>query len=239
MVSLKISALLVLLFLFSFFVWFQETGTSEESLLQLSISSPSEVTENSFFNINIEANSIPIDNVTVTFNKETNITDSQGIVGFQAPRILPQDNTTYTILAQKEGYTASSKNITILDIPQLYPIVENPAILEETMFVITVVDEQGNNVGNATITFEKKTYLTDSNGSVELLAPSTYKAEEVYVNVSKTGYIENTIQIIITPSPEIENIRGVLFFIYIFVGIAVVSLLLILIQYLKKRKINR
>lgn len=80
----------------------------------------------------IKSNNIPLDNVTVTFDGKTNRTDSSEMAGFVAPRVLPDGDNTYTIVALKEGYNATIVNITVVNVPQVLPNVSTLNIAEET-----------------------------------------------------------------------------------------------------------
>ena len=85
----------------------QTVSAEDESSMDISIIYPLHVNESFSFNVTIKSNNIPPDNVTVTFDGKTNRTDSFGVAGFVAPRVLPDGDNTYTIVALKEGYNAT------------------------------------------------------------------------------------------------------------------------------------
>lgn len=55
-------------------------------------------------------------NATVEFNNEIKLTDENGTAHFTAPQV--NENTTYTITADKVGYTGDTKPIIVENIPQ-------------------------------------------------------------------------------------------------------------------------
>jgi len=134
--------------------------TSSQTHPELLVLCPSEANEDSVFLVTIKSGTIFITNATVTFNGETTLTNATGKVTFQAPRVVPDVNNTFTITASKEGYNTMSCFITILNVPQLFPTIPSTYLTEYTTFVVTVVDEQGRPIKNATITYENKEYQT-------------------------------------------------------------------------------
>jgi len=96
----------------------------------LTIICSSKVEESYPFVVTIKSNNTTIANATVTFNGEENKTNNQGKVIFYAPRVLPNENNTYTITAIKEGYNSTTISIEIVNVPQLFPTVINSNIEE-------------------------------------------------------------------------------------------------------------
>lgn len=129
-IILVIGILTLLLFLSP-----QTVSAEDESSMGISIIYPLHVNESFSFNVTIKSNNIPLDNVTVTFDGKINRADSSGMAGFVAPRVLPDGDNTYTIVALKEGYNATVVNITVVNVPQVLPTVSTLNIAEETSFV--------------------------------------------------------------------------------------------------------
>jgi hypothetical protein len=212
---------------------------SATMLPALSILCPAEVDENDFFTVTITSNNTSLANATVTFNGETNLTNTVGIVTFQAPRVVFDENNSYPITASKEGYNTTTASITILNVPQLFSTVLSTYLTENTTFVVTVVDEQGRIIDNATITFEATEYTTDENGTVTLQTPLVRKSETYFINVTKNGYLPNSLPIVVSPRPTPQNILGFLIFIGICFIIVIASLVILISRHLKRRRINR
>lgn len=211
----------------------------DEILMDLVIDCPLQVNENFYFSILITSNNVFIDNVTVTFNDQTNITNSEGIVGFIAPRVLPDENKTYTIIASKEGYNTTTCQITVLDYPQVFPIVSISNILEKTMFIVTIIDDERRVVNDAKVIFNGREYLSSGTGTVTLTAPAVNKSQMFNISVSKQGYIDSTISVTIYPSISSENIIGFYFVIGICIFIIILTGIYMVFKNIRRKKINR
>ena len=174
-----------------------------------------------------------------SFNGKTNKTDSSGVAGFSAPRVTPNEDNVYTIVAFKEGYNRTSLDVIVANVPQLFLMASPSNIVEKTSFVVTVVDDDGGLIDNASITFDNDKYLSCSNGTVNLPAPSVNKSKVYVISANKQGYIDNSILITIYPLLSAENIIG--FFIVIGICIAIISAVVIIMvrKYLKRKRINR
>jgi hypothetical protein len=216
-----------------------QQGGSATTLLELSIQCSSEVNEKAFFTVNITSQNTSLANATVTFIEETSLTNTQGIVTFQAPRVVLDENNTYTIAASKEGYNTTTMSITVLNVPQLFATVASSYLTENTTFIVTVVDEQGRIIENATIMFERTEYTTDENGTVTLQTPLVWKSETYFINVTKSGYFSNALPIVVSPRPSSENLLGFLIFIGICFIMVIASLAILISRHLKRRRINR
>jgi hypothetical protein len=216
-----------------------QQGGSATTLLELSIQCSSEVNEKAFFTVNITSQNTSLANATVTFIEETSLTNTQGIVTFQAPRVVLDENNSYTITASKEGYNTTTMSITVLNVPQLFATVASSYLTENTSFIVTVVDEQGRIIDNATIMFERTEYTTGENGTVTLLTPQVWKSETYFINVTKSGYLPNDLPIVVSPRPTPENLLGFLILIGICFIIVIASLAILISRHLKRRRINR
>ena len=191
------------------------------------------------FHITITSNNTPVENVTVTFNGETNMTNSSGIVGFIAPRVSADTNHFYPIKASKEGYNTSTDTITVQNVPQVLPTVDVPGITENTSFIVTTFDDQGRIVSNVTILFNEKEYRTASDGTVRLTAPLVNKSKVFQISAQKPGYIDFSIAVTIYPSISSENFIGFIIVIIICASIIVATFIIMIRKYLKRKRINR
>ena len=113
----KVMLFVVGLFIFMMFLSPQNVQAEDEISLDLSIFCPSIVNESFPFVVTVKSNNISIANATVTFNGKTNVTNSSGMAGFFAPRVLPDGDNSFTIAAFKEGYNSTTVHITVPEIP--------------------------------------------------------------------------------------------------------------------------
>ncbi len=233
-IILVIGILFLLLFLSP-----QNAQAEDEVSLDLSIFCPSIVNESYPFFVTIKSNNISIGNATVIFNGKTNVTNSSGMAGFFAPRVLPDGDNTYTIIAVKDGYNATVVNITVVNIPQVFPDVKSFNIVEKTIFIVTVIDDEGRIIDNATIVFNGKEYLSSVNGTVSLAAPSVNKSKAFVISATKPGYIDYSIFITIYPALSPENLMGFFIVIGICIIIIVTTIVIMFMKYLRRKRINR
>ena len=231
---------IILSFLFFVLFLIPTSGiTASHPPPELQILCETQVNEDSVFLVTVKSGVLFMDNVTVMFNGETNQTNATGATGFHAPFVIPDANTTLTIIASKEGYQSANWSIHILNIPQLFPTVTSSLIMENASFVVTVLTDQGIPVENATLTYEHKNYTTDSNGAVGLITPLVPQTKTLILSVKKPGYISNTLALTISPRPTQENLFGVLLILGICAAIVIASLALVIYKYLRERRINR
>ncbi|MEM0467505.1 MAG: hypothetical protein QXX20_07965 [Candidatus Thermoplasmatota archaeon] len=181
----------------------------------------------------------PLANATVIFNQHTKYTNSTGYTSFNAPRVLPNGIATYQIIAYTSRLSPVYKNISILNRPQLFALLERTAIQAKKPFLITIIDDEGRLIENVTISFNNKQMRTDKNGSIILLAPDVNKTKLFNITLEKNGYINNTILIIVSPFGSSENVVGLYVSIGIFLMLSILSSVLLIQRYLKKKKINR
>jgi len=235
----KAIVLVIGIFLFLLFLSPQNVQAEDEVSLDLSIFCPSIVNESFPFVVTVKSNNISIVNATVTFNGKTNVTNSSGMVGFFAPRVLPDGDNTYTIIAAKDGYNATVVNITVVNIPQVFPDVKSSNIVGKTIFIVTVYDDEGRIIDNATITFNNKEYMSSINGTVALPAPPVNKTKTYVISATKQGYIDGSIFITVDPALSPENLMGFLIVIGICIVIIVATFIIMLKKYLRRKRINR
>lgn len=231
--------LVIGIFTILFFLSSPKVYAEDEPLIDLSIIYPSQVNESFPFSVTIKSNNISLANVTVTFNGKTHRTNSFGIAGFTAPRVLPDGDNSYTIIAVKEGYNATIVNITVVNVPQVFPNVRSSNIVEKTIFIVTVIDDEGRIIDNATIVFNGKEYLSSVNGTVSLTAPSVNKSKVFVISATKLGYIDYSIFITVYPDLSPENLIGFFIVIFICILIIVLTFIIMLRKYLKRKRINR
>jgi len=198
-----------------------------------------QVNESAVFEVTVKSGILSIDNATVMFNGHTNVTNGTGVVTFRAPQVIPDANNTFIITALKEGYLSTNWSIRILNIPQLFPTVPSSVLLENTTFIVTVLNDEGIPVENVTLIFEHNNYTTDPNGIVRLTTPVVQKTKTSVLSVKKQGYLPNTLSLQISPRPTQEDIFGVRFLLGICAAVVIVSIALITYKYLKGRQINR
>ncbi len=240
MVRIKKSIIAILvIFLISHFSSSYITNAEDENLPDLTIEYPSQVNESFPFFVTIKSNNISIGNATVTFNGKTNVTNSSGMAGFSAPRVLPDGDNSFTITAFKEGYNSTTVHITVANVPQVFPIVIVSNIAEETSFVVTAIDDEGRIIDNATITFNNKEYMSSINGTVTLAAPSVKKTKTFVISATKPGYIDYSIFITIYPALSPENLVGFFIVIGICIIIIVTTIVIMFMKHLKRKRINR
>ena len=240
MVSLKNQVSLAIILLLFIIIGFPSIlSASSENVSDLSIVCPNQVNESRAFIVTIQAGNDVIANATVLFNGEENLTDQYGKVIFYAPRVLPSENKTYIISASKTGYNNTTKNITIINIPQLFPIISPTHIEEGANFTVLITDDEGQSIPNVTIAFNNINYLSDRNGTITITAPSINTSDRYFLNITKGGYIGNSIIINIVPGPSSENILGVYIAILIAVVIGSATIALVMRNYLRRRRINK
>jgi len=207
--------LVIGIFTILFFLSSMRVHADEEFYQDLSIIVPSQVNESFLFSVTIKSNNVSLANVTVTFNGKINRSDSFGIAGFTAPRVLPDGDNTYTIIAFKDGYNETVVDITVVNVPQVFPGVMSSNIVEKAIFIVTVIDDEGRIIDNTTIVFNGKEYLSSVNGTVSLTTPSVNKSKAFVISATKLGYIDYSIFITVYPDLSPENLIG--FFIVIFI----------------------
>jgi hypothetical protein len=215
------------------------TFGSDQRVPQLDLLCPSHVNESDTFAITVTIHGSPVDNVTVTFIDQTNLTNSSGQATLRAPRVPPHENSTFLLSVSKQGYNATTCRINVTNVPQLFPVVTTSSLIEESEFVITVIDDQGRIVDNATLLFLNKQYWSDKNGNVILTAPCVNNSQLFSITALKSGFLEYTISITVSPSISTPHIIGFYVVIGICLFIVVLSLSILIYKYKEKKRINR
>jgi uncharacterized membrane protein len=205
----------------------------------LIILSPESVNESLPFVITIHSDDQPVANVTVQVDEQKNLTNEEGKAWFLAPRVLPNENRTLKVQATKDEYNTSYITILVLNIPQLFPTFSQSSIEEHTNFTVTIMDDEGQQIPNASILFNDQSYVSDANGTVTLLSPSVDSSGEYFINVSKTGYLKNSISLRVVPKPTLENILGIYLAIIIVIIIISLTGVVVIARYFRRKQINK
>ena len=177
------------------------TNSEQFALPKLIITAPSEAEEGSIFNLFVNAEGSPIRDVNVMFNGNSYLTGINGNVSLQAP--LVDDNSLYTINASKSNYLSDEVSILITDsTPSVMPnliINSQSTVIEENSFQVMVTSNDLP-IKDATITFNKESFLTDEEGIVSLNAPKVDGNTDFQIVASKINYKSLTKWILVTES---------------------------------------
>lgn len=182
----------------------------------------------------VTANDVDIENVSVTFNGITNLTNDMGFACFHAPAFIPDGNNTYEIIATKEGYLSASANITILNrLPQLSITIANTNYDGRHIppIAIIVSDNYGELVNGATVTIGDKTGITINGQAIFHEFP---RAGNYTIIASCQGYSDSkptTIYIVSSSYPE-----DICFIVFFFIAIVLIIAIILLVIYLTRRK---
>ncbi|MCX6665927.1 MAG: hypothetical protein NT038_07730 [Euryarchaeota archaeon] len=170
----------------------------QKPVMQLQLAIPSSMSEGREFVVGVyvfdDANrTIPIANATVFWLNGTYFTDSTGRVLLTAPYV--DADAFFEIRASKSGYLSAVGQILIEDgdLPQLMLAIP-PSMMEGRLFTIGVYTSSGP-TPFATVYWLNGSYLTNDNGTVELLAPSVSQATCFEISARKQGYLDATGQI--------------------------------------------
>jgi eukaryotic-like serine/threonine-protein kinase len=87
-----------------------------EAPSNLVITTPSSVIENGSFVVTVTTGTTPLNHTTISFLTGTYFTNASGKVTLSAPSV--ERDTPFTLTANHEGYTASTKTITVLNNPE-------------------------------------------------------------------------------------------------------------------------
>ena len=175
-----------------------------ESMDSLSINAPSQVDEGEDFQVTVTVGvgGDPIEGAEVIWQGEWYLTNSYGIVDLIAP--LVDESGHHMICAEHPGYISAclDPGIRVIDIGTLplNIVLEPSSVIEGEDFVVTVTSSS-DPVYNATITVGWGTpwgsNLTDKNGQVTLTATSVSEDTIYSINASKTGYLNETANIVV------------------------------------------
>jgi len=145
--------------------------------------------------------------VEISFNdQQYQITDSGEYPGvpIQAPPV--DEDTEFTITAEKEGYNSTTHEITVLNkLPRLVVTPDEFTIDAGKSFSVLITDsESGDEVEGASVYIENvydAGITTKSNGRVSLVAPDDY--ESIRIIAQKEGYQDGYESVWINIEPSI------------------------------------
>lgn len=201
-----ILTLFILLF-FTIIVIYPVTAQNE----QLYIDTENEVEEGEEFlvyvlTINETGDRTYHTDVEIDFNKQPyKITGSEEYpsISIQAP--LVDENTEFTITAEKEGYNFTTHEITVLNkIPKLDIYIEDLTIFEGELFVVSVTDIESREEVEGALVYIESTDVedeTDAMGRVEFAAP--HNRETIRIIAEKDGYQDGEKLVEINSQPSI------------------------------------
>ncbi len=186
----------------------EDNTNNDEELI---INAQNKIEEETNFEVTVNSNSQPVNNVEISFNNSQYYTNEQGKVTLKAPKV--EQDSIYTIEASKTGYLSNTKSIEIQNIEEEIPVLElisDSTVYENESFIIEVISE-GSPVENALINFDNKEYLSDQNGKAVLSAPLVDVDSDFVVNVSKSGFVsvEKVVSVLDNGSSE-DGGEGVL-----------------------------
>jgi len=179
---------------------------------QLVISAPSLVSEGEPFDVTINANNDPIEDVKVTFNDIIFYAGPDGKVSPTAP--LVDTDTDYIIIASKSGYNDDSKTVTvqnILEPSQLTITAPNTATMGELFTVTVTVRDIGTPVEDAAVTFNEETKITDNTGAVTFTAPVITEHTEFTISVQHNDYEPVTTTITVLYQEIHGSLNGIVY----------------------------
>ena len=141
------------------------------------------------FGIVVMSNDTRIENVSVTYNDTTKLTDIDGYVNFSAPDEFPDGNNTLKILVDKEGYKSKIVYIENLSMPKLIIIICQQ-YYDQSVYgspvLITISDNQGDLIDGAFVTVTDQIYITE-NGKAEI---DVSKSGNITITANHSGYID-------------------------------------------------
>jgi len=134
--------------------------------------------------IKVESGGFPLDSAVITITAPDNSFDAFTTISSGMLVYTPSVIGKYTVSVEKERFEVIDKNFESkkkLDI-DLTP--RNPSVGEEV--IISIKDQEGNPVGDATLTIDGRAESTDASG----LYVTTFKEARVYVvEASKTSFL--------------------------------------------------
>lgn len=151
--------------------------------------------------------------VTLFFNNNTfsiPLSDEDGEISITAPTV--QQNTSYTLIAQKQGYQNATATIFVTPshpptTQRLIIIPEQFTVDAEKQFTVTVYDETGKPIAEATVGIqndigESSVTTTNEDGRACLIAPNK---EKIILIAQKQGYQDGTEKIWVNTNPGFIN----------------------------------
>lgn len=137
--------------------------------------------------IDIDNNGIYLATVFIVGTDKVDLTDEDGYA-YLTPDLVGQD-TTITIHAEKYGYADTDERQVLIKNKQLTVTPSVPEIDENSQFICTVTDQDGNPISLALVTFDGKSKFTNSNGETgSFTAPWVNENKEYDIKAVKSGY---------------------------------------------------
>lgn len=93
-----------------------------------------------------------------------------------------------SIIARSPGYLEAEKMIYVIGKEKSLVIDVDDTVREGEDFQVEIKDQDGNGVGNAVVWFNFKSYHTDENGRLSLLAPDVLLTTRYLIFAEKEGY---------------------------------------------------
>ena len=169
-------------------------------LNQIIIDAPVQTNEGQVFSIStsfkhdIESDPEPLSNVKITFDNNNYISDSFGNVYLAAP--LVEESVSMDIIASKIGYVSAVNSILIINQENILQnqlvITVDSYVIEKSSFDILVsyIDSLGvyKVVEDVEVSFNDKTFYTDSYGIVNLMAPEVESDKSFVITAQKSNF---------------------------------------------------
>ena len=129
--------------------------------------------------------------VDVEFAETTAQTDSNGEATFTVPD-PGVESATYTITAEKAGYTSADKSITVIKVYSVQIVGPNTAPAPGEEFTVSII-ANGAALAGATVEFNGNMYTSNARGELTLTAPDS--AGSYTVSASYGNYEDGTLTI--------------------------------------------
>lgn len=174
---------------------------------QLALSAQSSVVEGNDFTVTVteEHTGDKVIGADVTFNGNTQQTDSSGDASFDAPYI--DSDTNYSIEASLDDYQPATINIVVKD--RWLVISTDRSVIEKERFNVTVTQEDTDQpVKDAMVTVEwgDESYTTDEDGMIiNLTAPEVEEDTIFVITASMTGYQSATFEISVLNQEDVKG----------------------------------
>jgi hypothetical protein len=157
---------------------------------------PNPVLERGLFYVEVRDNhGDPVKDATVTVQGyDVALTNSNGKAWFIAPSV--SEDTTYTIVAYKDGYVFVGGSWTITVRNRYLQLLSVPTQMnEQTTDTVWVVDQDGNGVWGAKVKFGCNTDYTNIFGQAVAEAPDVTGNKYVTITASYSGYDSDSDQV--------------------------------------------
>ena len=169
-----------------------DTSVTVTSVKTMKISiSKSPIYEGETLTVTVMSGASPLSGADVEFAETTAQTDSNGEATFTVPD-PGVESATYTITAEKSGYTSADKSITVIKVytVQIVGPTTPPAPGEE--FTVSII-ANGAALAGATVEFNGNTYTSNARGEITLTAPDS--AGSYTVTAAYENYEDGTLTI--------------------------------------------